>query len=109
MKLHDYLQRPCVIIPLSNGITVCGARGPRVRCARYFQHMVLYTIVKYMVFNMDGRGYIVRFEHSTGFRQQKFMLICKRFIHGNVALKYAAVCKLVCRFNNGRKSIEKYP
>ena len=49
MKLHDFLHRTCVIIPLSNGVTVCGARGLRARCAGYFQHVVLYTIVKYSV------------------------------------------------------------
>jgi hypothetical protein len=27
-----------------------------------------------------NKGYIVRFENSLGFRQQKFMLICKRFM-----------------------------
>ena len=27
-----------------------------------------------------NRGYIVRFELSSGFRQQKFMLICKKFM-----------------------------
>ena len=27
-----------------------------------------------------NRGYIIRFEYSSGFRQQKFMLICKKFI-----------------------------
>ena len=26
------------------------------------------------------RGYIVRFEQSSGFHQQKFMLICKKFM-----------------------------
>ena len=49
-----------------------------------------------------NRGYIVRFEHSSGFRQQKFMLICKKFM-GNT------VCKWVCRFNDGRESIENDP
>ena len=49
MKLQDFLHRTCVIIPLSNGATVCGAQGLRARCAGYFQHMVLYTIVKYSV------------------------------------------------------------
>ena len=55
-----------------------------------------------------NRGYIVRFEHSSGFCQQKFMLICKKFI-GIVALKYATVCKWVRRFNDGRGSIENDP
>ena len=30
MKLYDFLHRTCVIIPLSNGVKVCGARGPHV-------------------------------------------------------------------------------
>ena len=47
MKLRDFLHRTCIIIPLSNSVMVCGARGPRVRCAGYFQHVVLYTVVKY--------------------------------------------------------------
>ena len=55
-----------------------------------------------------NRGYIVRFEHSLGFRQQKFMLIFKK-VYGNGALKYATVCKWVRRFNDGRESIENDP
>ena len=49
MKLYDFSHRIRVIIPLSNGVTVYSARGPRAPCAEYFQHMVLYTIVKYGV------------------------------------------------------------
>ena len=44
-----------------------------------------------------NRGYIVRFEHSSGFRQQ------------NGALKHATVCKWVRRFNDGRQSNENDP
>ena len=87
-------------------------RGPRARCAGYFQHMVLYTIVKYSVQygwkKSLNRGYIVRFEHSSVFHQQKFMLICKK-VYGNGALKYATVCKWIRRFNDGRESIENDP
>ena len=54
------------------------------------------------------RGYIVRFEHSLGFRPKKFMLICKN-VYGNGALKYATVFKWVRRFNDGRESIENDP
>ena len=61
---------------------------------------------------MDGkiseREYIVRFEHSSGFRQQKFMLICKK-VYGNGVLKSAIVCKWVRRFNDGQESIENDP
>ena len=98
--------------PLSNGATVCGVRGPRARCAEYFQHVVLYTIVKYSAqYGWEkslNREYIVRFEHSSGFRQQKFMLICKK-VYGNGALKYATVCKWVRRFIDGRESVENDP
>ena len=55
-----------------------------------------------------NRGYIVRLEHSSGFRQQKFMLICKK-VYGNGALKYATVCKWVRHFNDGWESIENDP
>ena len=55
-----------------------------------------------------NRGYIVRLKHSSGFRQQKFVLICKK-VYGNGALKYAAVCKWLRRFNDGRESIENDP
>ena len=30
-------------------------------------------------------------------------------VYGNSALKYATVCKWVCRFNDGRESIESDP
>ena len=30
-------------------------------------------------------------------------------VYGNGALKYATVCKWVCRFNDGRESIENDP
>ena len=30
-------------------------------------------------------------------------------VYGNSALKYATVCKWVCRFNDGRESIENDP
>ena len=56
-----------------------------------------------------NRGYSVRFEHSSGFRQQKFMLICKKLAGANGALKYATACKWVRRFNDGRESIENDP
>ena len=55
--------------------------------------------------NSVNRGYIVRFEHSSDFCQQKFMLICKR----NGALKYPTVWKWVHRFNDGWESIENDP
>ena len=55
-----------------------------------------------------NRGSIVRFEHSSGFRQQKLMLICKK-VYWNGALKYATVCKWVRRFNDGRESVKNGP
>ena len=55
-----------------------------------------------------NRGYIVRFEHSSGFRQQKIHADLKK-IYGNGALKYATVCKWVRRFNDGQESIKNDP
>ena len=55
-----------------------------------------------------NRRYIVRFEHSSGFRQQKFNADLQK-VYGDGALKYATVCKLVRRFNDGRESIENDP
>ena len=92
MKLHDFLHRTCVVIPLSNGVTVCGARGPCVRYAGYYGKI------------SEQRVYC----NSSGFCQQKFMLICKN-VYGNGTLKYATVCKWVRRFNDGRETIENDP
>ena len=112
MKLHDFLHRTCVIIPLSNGATICGMRGPCARCAGYFRHMVLYTVVKYSVQygwkNSLNRGYIVRFEHSSGFPPTEIHANLQK-VYGNGALKYATVCKWVRCFNDGRESIENDP
>ena len=109
MKFYNFLHRTCVIIPLSNGVTVCGARGPRARCAGYFQHMVLYTMVKYSVQygwkKSLNRGYIVRFEHSSGFPPTEIHADLQK-VYGNGALRYATVCKWVCRFNDGQESVE---
>ena len=74
--------------------------------------MVLYNKVKYSIQygwkKPLNRGFIVRFEHSSGFRQQKFHADLQK-IYGNSALKYATVCKWVRRFNDGRESIENDP
>ena len=71
--------------------------------------MVLYTIVKYSIQygwkKSLNKGYIVRFEHSSGFCQQKFISDLQK-VYGNGALKYATVCKWVRHFNDGRESIE---
>ena len=56
-----------------------------------------------------NRGYIVRFQHSSGFCLTKFMPICKKFMGMVLYLKYATVCKWVRRFNDGRESIENDP
>ena len=105
MKLHNFLHRTCVIITLSNGFTVCGERGPCVCCTGYFQHMVLYTIVKYSVQNgwkrSLNRGHIVRFE----FLLTEIHADLQK-VYGNGALKYATVCKWVCRFNDGREQLK---
>ena len=111
MKLHYFLHRTCVIIPLLNSVTVCGTRGPCARCSGYFQHMVLYVIVKYSVQygwkKSLNRGYIVRFEHSSSFRKQIHADL--QNVYGNGALNYATVCKWVRRFNDGRESMENDP
>ena len=83
MKLHDFLRRTCVIIPLLNGITVCGTRGPRARCAGYFQHMVLYTIVKYSI------------QYSLKNLWTEGILYDLQKNYGNGALKYATVLMMV--------------
>ena len=110
MKLHNFLHRACEIIPLSSGATVCSARGPSVRCAGYFQHVVLYTIVKYSIQcgikKSLNRGYIVRLEHSSGFPLTEIHAHLQK-VYGNGALKYSTVCKWVRYFNDGRESIEK--
>ena len=112
MKLHDVLHRTCVIIPLSNGATVCGVQGPPARCAGYFQHMLLYIIVKYSVQyewkKSLNRGYIVRFKHSSNFRQTEIHADLQKK-YGNGALKYATICKWVHHFNDGRDAIENDP
>ena len=63
---------------------------------------------------MDGkiseqRVYIVRFEHSSFFRQQKFMLISKSLWKWCFKIFYCLqVVKVRC-FNEGRESIENDP
>jgi hypothetical protein len=52
-----------------------------------------------------NRGYIVRFEHSSSFHQQKFM----QKVYRNGALKYATVCTWVRCFDDGQESIENDP
>ena len=111
MKLHNFLHRTCVIIPLSNGATVCGVRGPCSCCAGYFQHVVLYTIIKYSV--QYGR----KISQQRAYCKIRALL---RFppteihadlqkVYGSSALKYATVCKWVRGFNDGRESIENDP
>ena len=51
-----------------------------------------------------NRGYIVRFEHSLCFSQQKFMLIAKR--SWEWCFKICYVCKWVRCFNDGQESTE---
>jgi hypothetical protein len=55
-----------------------------------------------------NRGYIVRFEHSSGFRQQKLMLICKRFIW-EWCFKICYSLQVGRHSNDGRESIENDP
>ena len=112
MKLHNILHRTCVIIPLSNGVTVCGERGPCVRCAGYFQHVVLYTIVKYSVQygwkKISKQRVYLKIRAQLGFPPTEIHADLQK-VCGNGALKYATVCKWVRRCNDGRKSIENDP
>ena len=52
-----------------------------------------------------NRGYIVRFEHSSGLEIHADL----QKVYGNGASKYATVCKWVHRFNDGQESIENDP
>ena len=52
-----------------------------------------------------NRGYIVRFEHSSGSRQHADL----QKVYGNGALRYATVCTWVCHFIDGWESIENDP
>ena len=97
--MHDFLHRTCVIIPLSNGVTVCGARGPHACCAGYFQHMVLHIIVKYSVQygwkNLEQRVYC-KIRAQLGFPPTEIQADLQK-VYGNGAVKYATVCKWVRR------------
>ena len=55
-----------------------------------------------------NRGYIVRFEHSSGNPPTKIHADLQK-VYGNGALKYATVCKWVCHFNGRQESIENDP
>ena len=111
MNLHEFLHRTCVIIPLSNGVTVCGTRGPRAHCAGYCQHMVLYTIVN-IAFNMDRKiseqRVYCKIRTHLGFPVTEIHADLQK-VYGNGALKYATVCKWICHFNDGWESIENDP
>ena len=111
MKLRDFLHRTCIIIPLSNAVTVCGAQGPHARCAGYFQHVVLYTIVKYRVqygWKISEQRVYCKIQAQLGFPPTEIYADLQN-VYGNGALKYATVCKWVRRFNDGWESIESDP
>ena len=112
MKLRDFLHRTCVIIPLSNGVMVCGAQGPRARCAGYFQHLVLYTIVKYSIQHVwkklsEQRVYC-KIRAQLVFLHTEIHADLQK-VYGNGTLNYATVCKWVRHFNDGQESIENDP
>ena len=44
MKLHDFLRITCIIIPLYNGVTVCGAEV-HVNAALGISNMWFYTLL----------------------------------------------------------------
>ena len=110
MKLHNFLHRTCIIIPLSNGVMVCGVRGPRVRCTGYFQHLVLYTIVKYSVQygKISEQRVYCKIRAQLGFPPTEIHADLQK-VYGNGALKYATVCKWVRRLNDGQVSTENDP
>ena len=111
MKLHDFLHRTCVIIPLSNGVTVCGTRGPCARCTGYFQHVVLYTIVKYSVhygWKISEQRVYCNIQAQLGFPPTEIHVDLQK-VYGNGALKYSTVCKWVRHFNDGWESIDNDP
>ena len=111
MKLHDFLHRTCVIITLSNGATVCGVRGLCAHCTGYFQHEVLYTIVKYSIQygwkNLWTEGILS--DSSTARVSANRNLCYLQKVYGNGALKYATFCKWVHCFDDGQESIENDP
>ena len=55
-----------------------------------------------------NRGYIVRFEHSSGFPYTEIHADQQK-VYGSGALKYATVCKCVCCFNDSWELIENDP
>ena len=87
---------------------VCGRRA---RCDGYFQHMVLYTKVKYSVQygckNLLQRSYC-KIRAQLGFLPKEIHADLQK-VYGNGALKYTTVCKWVRHFNDGREPIENDP
>ena len=90
---------------------VCGVRGPRAHFAGYFQHVVLYTIVKYSVqygWKISEQRVYCKIRAQLGFPPTEIHADLQT-VYGNSALKYATVCKWVRRFNDGRESVEIDP
>ena len=87
---------------------ICGARGPRARSTGYFQHMVLYTIVKYSVqygWKITEQRVYCKIRAQLGFPPTEIHAEMQK-VYGNGVLKYDAVCNWVRHFNDGRESIE---
>ena len=57
---------------------------------------------------MDGKISEQRVYCTVGFPPTEIHADLQK-VYGNGALKYATVCKWVCRFNDGRESIENDP
>ena len=83
-----------------------------MRCAGYFQHVVLYTIVKcsiqYGWKKISDQRVYCKIQAQLGFLPTEIHADLQK-VYGNGALKYATVCKWVRRFNDGQESIENYP
>ena len=76
-------------------------RGPCARCAGYFQHVVLYTIVKYSVQygwkKISEQRVYCKIRTQLGFPPTEIHADLQK-VYGNGVLKYATVCKWVRRF-----------
>ena len=87
-------------------------QGPCAHCAGYFQHMVLYTIVKYSVQygwkKISEQRVYCKIGAQLGFLPTEIHADLQK-VYWNGALKYVTVCKWVCRFNDGWLSIENDP
>jgi hypothetical protein len=94
MKLQDFLHRTCLIIPLLNSITVCGARGPQpcpVPCDFWLFPRLKEMLAGYLFESCCGIGsavyqclqYVPKEEYWAAFR--KWVDQCKMCVEANGA------------------------